>query len=139
MWGASHGRDLPVGHALEPPPPCSRSPCPSLPAQGTRVHGALVSNEGQPKTEEPPDGSSEPPSRLRPPRPESGAALRSPQAPTSASAAPADSTVDSAYLLREVRALWTRLRSLERDIEMLVEFAETAQRRFRVMQPRRAR
>jgi hypothetical protein len=47
---------------------------------------------------------------------------------------------DNAYLLREIRALWSRVRELEddnraivMDIEWLVGFANTAQRRFRVV------
>ena len=79
--------------------------------------------------------------------------LRSAPAPLTASAAPVDSHVDSAYLLREVCALWGRLRNPEDDVdrlsrgirlmnddlEMLVNCAETAQRQFRIWQPRRAR
>jgi len=53
---------------------------------------------------------------------------------------PRDVNRDNAYLLREIRALWSRVRELEddnraivMDIEWLVGFANTAQRRFRVV------
>jgi len=85
--------------------------------------------------EEVPDPSLETPSRPCPPCPESGAALRSAAsasasavpveslssaaAPTSATALPVDSEVDAAYLLREVRALWDRVRNLEEDVNRL--------------------
>jgi len=58
-------------------------------------------------------------------------------------AEPTDVNVDNAYLLREIRALWSRVRELEddnraiaMDIEWLVGFANAAQRRFRIVRRR---
>jgi hypothetical protein len=132
--------------ALEPPPPSaphvhanilfkmaerSRSPTPRV--GGPRAHVSrhnidVISGEEPPKVEEVSDSSVESPSRPCPWVPGAASAsasavpvesLSSAAAPTSATALPVDSEVDAAYLLREVRALWDRVRNLEEDVNRL--------------------